>query len=300
MRAGLLWQSGLLVLTLGCESAPPPAVPEADAFDLPAIVSSTQARGGIGTALLHSRILTTALIVPGQTVDPAVSIGDIGDALAAQAGKLSGGCGGVKVTHVPGTNAVAISLPVSKCAIGDVSVAGFIDIKVVNKDKVVTIALTLTAVKIRGHQFDGTLALTTSDGKVFDTALSLQFDTLVWAWSGSQVLDTNGLGATFTGSGSVKKADGDSLAIAIDGLHHNFAACYANAGSVSQTLQVPLTAPKVKAGKLLTTTAKFVFDADSPRDGTVDLVVTVGALKPATQKDLTLPKYGDCPDGTAP
>ena len=290
----------VILLLVRCHSEPPPVVVQPDAFDLPAATATVVARGGLPTVLMHSSALLGALIVPGQTIDPSKGAGNNGDALAAQASKLAAQCQGVKVTHVPGTNSVGLSLPVANCAIGELPFSGFVDVTVASKDGTTSLVVKLTAVKARSHQIDGTIALSTTDGTAFETTLTLQFDTLQWSWQGSLTPDANKLGALFAGKGSVKTKEGESIAVAVEGLHHNFAACYANAGTLALTWQVALTAPKAKAGTLLDATATVAFNADSPRDGSVAVSLTVGALKPVTQKSVTLPKYGDCPDGTAP
>lgn len=296
----LLLLSAALIACAACQSeAPKP--PEPDTFDVPAAAASLADRGGIATALVHYRLLTAALVNETATANPASTTGQIADAIAATAAKAKTGCGGLNIVHTPGTNLVNITLPTNACKIADLQTSGLIDVSVSLKDGAVAVAIKLSAVKVRGHALDGTAALTTTDGKTFATEITnLKVDGLLWNWSGTPALDAGGQGATLTGSGSVSKDGGPTIAVQIKGVHRKFAACYPDSGTIAQTFQVALTAPKAKAGTLLDATATASFDAETPRDGTVDVTLQVGKLPNATHKNAVLPKYGDCPDGTAP
>jgi len=299
---GLTWVAAVVAAAAGlaCESARPTPAAEADAFDKAAAMTALQGRGGIGAALVHCREIVAALAVEGSTIDPTRTAGENADAIAAQAAKLKPSCAGVGVTHVPGTTSVSLMLPSSKCALAQSTVSGVIDVTVAVKDGAATVAIALKSVKVRGHTLDGTLTVTTGDGKALAWSASLTFDGHAWTWSGTPKLDSNGQGVTFDGQGTVQKAGGAVVGVHIAGLHHSLLACYANAGTITQTFKVALTAPKAKAGTELDATASATFDAESPRDGTVDVKLTVGKLPPVDQKDVVLPPYGDCPDGTAP
>ena len=290
-------------LHCGCEAAPVPVkVVEVEAIDVAGTVEAARLRGSVGHALSHSKLAVDTFIPESISLDPAVGVGALGDALATAADQAKAACPGLKATHVPGSNAVSVSLPVAGCQLAGLTAAGLVDITATVKDGKASVELKLSAVKIRNHQLDGVLRASSTDGKTVTTEIvKLQFDTFTCTWQGSWQRDANGKGSTSTGTGTVQKTgEAQVVAITATGLHQNFQSCYANAGTVSQTLETVLVSPKTKAGQVLTTTLTATFDAETPREGIVAVTLAVGASKPTTPQSVTLPKYGDCPDGTAP
>ncbi len=291
----------LAVLAAACDAEPPPAPTPADAVDGPAVAVGLGGRGGWTTAQIHTRMLTAQLLADATAIDPAATPSAIADAIAAHAQKSKANCGGLGVKHVPGTPAVEISLPANACKVGGHTAAGFVDVTVSIKDATATVTVKLSAVKVRGHAVAGTLSLAVgSDKSVTTTWTDFKVDGNTWNWIGTPKLDDNGVGVTLEGSGTVVTADGKTIAVSLQGVHRNFAACYANVGKYTETHQIALTQPKAKAGTLVDATVTASFDADTPRDGTVDVTVAAGKLPATTHKEVVLPKYGDCPDGTAP
>ncbi|MBM4344413.1 MAG: hypothetical protein FJ100_13675 [Deltaproteobacteria bacterium] len=285
----------------GCDAEPPPAVAPAEAVDGPGLAVGLAARAGWTTALVHAKLMSTTLLADLVALDPAASPSAIADAVAVHAQKAKASCGGLSVKHVPGTPAVEIALPTSACKVGGHAASGFVDVAVAIQDGVATATVQFGAIKVRGHALAGTLKVAVGSDKVHTTTwTAFKVDGHTWNWSGTAKLDDNGAGATVDGSGTVATADGKTIAVALQGVHRTFAACYANAGKLIETHQVALTQPKAKVGTLVDATVTATVDAETPRDGTVDVTVAAGKIAATTHKDTALPKYGDCPDGTAP
>ncbi len=291
----------IAAISSACADDPPPAPPPAEAVDGPALATALGGRGGWVTAQVHTKLLTTHLLAEATTVDPTATPSTIADGIAAQALKVKPGCGGVSVKHVPGTPAVEIALPANACKIGGHTAAGFVDVAVAVKDGVASVTVKLSAVKVRSHTIAGTLSLAVGADKTLTTTWSdFKVDGNTWNWTGTPALDSTGVGVTLQGSGTVVTGDGKTIAVALQGVHRNFAACYAKAGTLTETYAVPLTQPKDKIGTQVDATVTANFDEDTPRDGTAQVTVAAAKIAATVHKDVVLPKYGDCPDGTAP
>ncbi|MSQ85055.1 MAG: hypothetical protein EXR77_19640 [Myxococcales bacterium] len=299
--------SWLLALALaqlaGCAAEPAPPAPEpAETIDGPAAALGAAALGGSVTALIAIKLLTSTLVAENTTLDPKASAGQLADAIHAHALKAKSGCSGLAAFHVPSTATINITLPSNTCKISGFQASGLVDLTLATADGVATCTVKLGAVKVRGQEFVGTVKLHMAADKTLTTeVVDLQIGKTTLSWLGNPATDANGVGLTVDGTGTIKQAaDGPTIGVAMVAVRRNFAACYPHSGTITVTQPLPLIAPKAKVGTVVDTVISLAFDGETPRDGSVEATVTAGKLKPTVYSNMTLPLYGDCPDGTAP
>ena len=287
----------------GCAAEPAPPTPEPpETIDGPAAALGAAALGGSVTALIAIKVLTSTLVAENATLDPKDSAGQLADAIHAHALKAKSGCSGLAAFHVPGTATINITLPSNACKISGFQASGLVDVTLATADGAATCTAKLSAVKVRGQEFAGTVKLQMAADKTLTTeVLDLQIGKTTLNWLGVPAVDAAGTAVTVDGTGTVKlAADAGTIAVAMVALRRNFAACYPNSGILTVTQPLPLIAPKAKVGTVVNTVISLAFDGETPRDGSVEATVSAGKLKPTVHTNLTLPLYGDCPDGTAP
>ncbi len=294
------WRALAAVALAGCSSEEPAPVDVTERIDEAQLLSGATAKGSISHLLAHSRVIMTAGVEGALAADQTA--GANGDAVAKQYLASKTTCPGLTVTHGPGSDTVKIVLPANGCKLAGVSVSGLVTVTVKIEAAVAVAQFVLQSVKVDATQIDGTATESTSDGKTFTSEIKkMVVDKTTYTFSGTFAKDTDGAGSTSNGAGTALAA-GESAAAAflIQGLHHKLEGCYADAGQLVWTQQTALTAPAALKGKLVSAVTTLQFDADSPRDGSVDATVQLGAGKASAKKEVILPKYGTCPDGTAP
>lgn len=300
----ILIGSALGLLAACGEDAAAPAV-ETDAVDVAAAAAQAGRHAGIGPTLTHLALLTGALSGDRAAMAAASSPGDVATLISEAAKSLKDkGCSGAGVVHVPGKPSLDVTLPVSNCKVRGLSVGGVIDISV-------------SAAEGGGWSVRYQIA----SGKVRERGLTAEV--VVRADGDADAVTVNQLtaeGLQVTGEARWQRtAGGDRVTVvsasgssqhgldsapstfSFSALEQGFAACYPAAGSLQLQSTLPQTAPKAKAGQPLAVAWTLPFDADTPRDGTLDGSYRLGTST-ATKAlaNVTLAAYGDCPDGTAP
>lgn len=283
-----------------CESEPPAPVDIAERIDEAQLLSQVAAKGSISHILAHGKVLTSAGVEGALT--PTLSAGANGDAIAKQYEAQKTTCPGLTVTHNPGSDTVKVVFPSAGCKLAGVAVSGIVTVTVKISDKLAAAQFVLQSVKVDAHQLDGSAAEATADGKTFISEIpKMVVDKTTYTYLGTFSKDSDGAGTTSEGAGTAQTTgELTASSFSIKALHHKFEGCYADAGQLVWTVQTEFTAPPAMKGKTASTVTTLQFDADSPRDGSVDATVQVGAGKASAKKEVILPKYGTCPDGTAP
>lgn len=250
-----------------------------EADDDTARAQAAALRSGAPTAVSASGAM--ASLSTSGVVDPSKSAGANADAIAAAlAAKV---CPVGSVTHQMGSALLSVDFG-SGCAIGEVgTVSGSMGIIVASDGEKVSVGIMFAGLTVNGLKLDGSTLVSTADGKVYETKLDVTANQYAVTFTGSAALDADRKGVTVTGTGTVKQ-EGASLPCALSGVHHRFAGCYADAGTVTFTETVQ---PKV--GKPVTVTSVVAFLSATPQTGAVN--VTVGAKT----MEKTLPAYGMCP-----
>jgi hypothetical protein len=255
---------------------------KAEEVDEDGVQAQVAALRGGGEAAVSASGAMSSMSTSG-VVDPSKDAAANADAIAAALSAKV--CPTGSVMHQAGSTAVTVDFGAG-CSVGDVgTVSGAMGLTVTTGGGKVAVALTFTNLAVNGLRLNGTMSVSTADGKAYAMALDVAANAYAVTFSGSGVLDADYKGVTVTGTGAVKH-DGVSVPCALAGVHHRFAGCYADAGTATFTETVQ---PKV--GRPFTLTTVLTFLSTTPQTGVVN--VTVG--EKTTQK--TLPAYGQCPAG---
>lgn len=295
------WKGALAAAALaGCESEEPAPPDLTERIDEAQLLGSVAAKGSISHVLAHARVLTAAG-VEGALVANATA-GATADAMTKQYEARKTSCPGLILTHNPGSDTLKLAFPTAGCQLAGVQVSGIVTITVKVEASGALAQFVLQAVKVDARQIDGTITETSADGKAFQTDIpKLVVDKTTFTFQGTFTRDGDGTGTTLQGGGTAQlSGEAAASTFTIQGLHHKFEGCYGDAGQLTWTVESEFIAPAVKKGKTTATVTTLKFDADTPRDGSVDATVQVGASKASAKKEVILPKYGTCPDGTAP
>lgn len=253
---------------------------KAEEVDEDGVQAQAAALRGGGEAAVNASGAMSSMSTSG-VVDPSKDAAANADAIAAALSAKV--CPTGAVSHQMGSTVVTVDFGAG-CSVGDVgTVSGAMGLTVTTGGGKVSVGLTFTELSVNGLKLNGSMSVSTADAKTYAMTLDVTANAYAVTFSGSGALDADGKGVTVTGTGAVKH-DGVSVPCALAGVHHRFAGCYADAGTVTFTETVQ---PKV--GKPVTVTTVLAFLSTTPQTGVVN--VTVGGK--TMQK--TLPAYGQCP-----
>jgi hypothetical protein len=295
----------LACCSVACDSEEPAPAVEKDAVDVAAAAAQAGRHAAIGTTLTHLALVTRALSADRTQMAAATTAGDVATLIAAAAkGLKDTGCSGIGVVHVPGKAFLDVTLPVSNCKVRGIAVGGVVDIEVGPTEAGAwQVHYQLAAGKVRDRGLTADVRVS-ADGDADDvtltklTAEGLAVEgTARWQYSAAGDRLT-----VSTASGTSQHSiDSAPSSFALTALDQGFAACYPAAGSLQLQSTLPQTAPKAKVGTPLAVAWTLPFDADTPRDGTLDGQYRLGESATALPlANVTMAAYGDCPDGTAP
>ena len=188
------------------------------------------------------------------------------------------------VTHAAGSTTVAIDFGAG-CTVASLgTVAGTVSATVTKTASTISIAFTFGPLTVNGRSLTGTASAATTNGTSYMFAEDLLESGNHVTFNGTAVLDANGAGVTLDGNGTWAQGADPAIALTLSGVHHTFAGCYADAGTITESKMV-----KGLRGMLVAVTETVLFDAATPSTGNV--TISVNNVK-KTQK---LPAYGTCP-----
>jgi hypothetical protein len=253
---------------------------------------------GVGHALSHAKTATEVLVQENPTIDPTKTVEQNADSIAAEIEAVKAStCPTLTLVHATGSATVSVTFPPSGCTANGVTISGKVDATVAKVGNIVSVTFAFVALKVSDHQLDGTVLESTSTGTSYTTKVTkLVADGTEYNFDGTHTMDSNFKGITTAGTGS-SQAPGDKYptTYTITGLHHLFAGCYADKGTLAGTIKTDVPGLKGKTTTVVTTTT-VTFDENTPKDGTVDLSVKTGEKgTEMTTKDVKLPAYGSCP-----
>jgi signaling mucin MSB2 len=248
------------------------------------------------SALSHGKAVTEAFVHEDPTIDTSKSAGDNGDAIAAQIQAATAmSCPSAQIVHAMGSATLSVTFPSSGCKISGVPVSGQVDIGVATAPPMVSVSFKFTTLTVGGHSLDGMIVESTNDGRAYTTQVTnLVSQEVTYNFNGTLALDSDSTGVTLDGTGSSQKS-GDKYpsTFSFTGVHHTFQACYADRGMMAQSRKSDVTLRTRTV--TITTTNTVLFDANTRKDGTVDVTIAVSGEPTQTKKDVKLPAYGQCP-----
>ena len=255
-----------------------------DGVDTDAEAVSAAASGTSATSLANAKGVTSLFVKEDPTIDPALTAKQNADAVATQLQSSLSACAAASVTHAAGSTTVAVDFGAG-CTVGSVgTVSGKVNATVSKTGSTVSVAFTFGPLTVNGRSLTGTASAATSNGTSYMFAEDLLESGNHITFNGTAVLDASGASVTLDGNGTWAQGAAPAIAFTMGGVHHTFAGCYADAGTITETKMV-----KGLRGMLVTVIETVTFDAMTPSTGNVTIGVN-GVKK--TQK---LPAYGTCP-----
>ena len=277
-RRRLVSVVGAILVVAGCG---PPGDTNSDGVDLDAESAYAAQSGTSATSLTNAKAVTELFVKEDPTIDVTKSVTANADAVAAQ---VKSACPGATVTHATGSLQVAVDFGAG-CTAGGISASGMVAASLGDHDGAVELAFTFGPLTVNGRSLTGTASATTPDGVSFTVVEDLLESGNHITFQGTAALDGDGKGATLDGNGTWQKSgEANATPLTLRGVHHAFAGCYADAG----TLTLARMASGLK-GKLVSVTEVVAFDAATPSTGKA---MVTGAGVSSTR---TLPAYGSCP-----
>ena len=256
-----------------------------DDVDYAAESADTVGHGQAPDSLSTSKALASLFVLEDPTLDPSRTPGQNADAVAQQltSAVMIASCANATITHTTGSLMVSVDFG-SGCTLPGIgAISGSASATIAKLAGTITVALTLTNITVNGNAVSGTVTLATSDGTTFNFMMSVSTARQQVTFKGGAVLDAGGKGVTLDGSGT-SQMGAAMLAYTMTGVHHEFAACYADAG----TMTVMKTTHN-KRDLAVTLQETITFSTTTPSTGAVTVTID-GVSTPAT-----LPAIGTCP-----
>ncbi len=268
----------------GCSSGETSA--SGDDIDTATESKTAASRGNSSTTVSASKSITELFVHEDPTIDPSKTAQQNADAVATELKNSVSACPSAKITHATGSVSVSVDFGTG-CTIPSVSTMGTISGSAsvtVAKTTAISLSFAFTKLTVNGMTLDGTATESTTNGTTYTSDVDLTEGTNHVTYKGTLALDVSMKGVTLTGAGTFQSGTTPAVNYTLNGVHHLFGACYADAGTMGVTK--PTT---TKRGTTVNVVETIAFDASTPSTGKVTVTVN------GASSSLTLPAYGSCP-----